>query len=38
MLELNLKGIQVAENVSLADLSKRIEGYSGADIANVRLL
>ena len=32
MIELNLKAIPMADDIDLAELAQRIEGYSGADI------
>jgi len=35
ILELNLKGRPLSPEVNLDDLAERLEGYSGADIANI---
>ena len=37
LLQLNLSGIKLDESVSLDGLAEKLDGYSGADITNVRL-
>ena len=38
LLSLNLRSIRLDEAVDLASLAQRMDGYSGADITNVRVL
>eukprot|EP00045_Choanoeca_perplexa_P005136 m.43693 g.43693 ORF g.43693 m.43693 type:complete len:505 (+) comp12953_c0_seq1:16-1530(+) len=35
LLDINLKSVQVAEDVDLDDIAQRSKGYSGADLTNV---
>lgn len=35
LLKINLKGVQLASDVKLAEVAKKLDGYSGADITNV---
>ena len=35
LLKINLKGLEIAKDVSLGKLAESLEGYSGADITNV---
>lgn len=35
MLRINLREVKVDLSVNLADIAKKLEGYSGADITNV---
>lgn len=35
LLGINLRGLQVAEDVALDGLAKRMEGYSGDDLTNI---
>lgn len=37
MLEINLNGIKVSEDVSFDVLAEKLDGYSGSDITNVHL-
>ena len=32
LLDINLRGVEVADDCDLDDIAKRTEGYSGADI------
>ena len=36
LLKLNLESIKVEDGLDLDELASKIEGYSGADITNVR--
>ncbi|KAJ4458826.1 putative Vacuolar protein sorting-associated protein 4 [Paratrimastix pyriformis] len=36
LLKISLKGVQIAPDINLEELAARMEGYSGADITNVR--
>lgn len=33
--KINLKGVELARDVKLAEVAKKLDGYSGADITNV---
>lgn len=35
LLKINLRGVNMAEDVVLEEIAKKMEGYSGADITNV---
>eukprot|EP00105_Crassostrea_gigas_P020198 XP_011438932.1 PREDICTED: katanin p60 ATPase-containing subunit A1-like isoform X4 [Crassostrea gigas] len=35
LLKINLKGVELASDVKLAEVAKKLDGYSGADITNV---
>ena len=35
LLKINLRGVNLAEDVILDEIAKKMEGYSGADITNV---
>lgn len=35
LLKINLRGVNMAEDVILEEIAKKMEGYSGADITNV---
>lgn len=35
LLRINLREVKVDSSVNLADIAKKLEGYSGADITNV---
>lgn len=35
MLDINLRGVKVADDCDLDEIAKQTEGYSGADITNV---
>lgn len=35
MLDINLRGVKVADDCDLNEIAKQTEGYSGADITNV---
>lgn len=35
LLKINLREVKVDSSVNLADIAKKLEGYSGADITNV---
>lgn len=35
LLKINLREVKVDLSVNLADIAKKLEGYSGADITNV---
>lgn len=35
LLDINLKGVPLKEDVDLNEIAKQLEGYSGADITNV---
>lgn len=35
LLKINLRQVKVDSSVDLADIAKKLEGYSGADITNV---
>ena len=35
LLDINLKGVPLTEDVNLDEIAKQLEGYSGADITNV---
>ena len=35
LLKINLKGLEIAKDVSLGKLAANLDGYSGADITNV---
>ena len=35
LLDINLKNIDIADNVDLAAIAAKLDGYSGADITNV---
>ena len=35
LLRINLRGVNMAEDVVLEEIAKNMEGYSGADITNV---
>jgi len=37
LFKINLKGIKLSEDVNFEHLVKMSEGYSGADIASVRI-
>lgn len=35
LLRINLREVKVDSSVNLADIARKLEGYSGADITNV---
>ena len=35
LLKINLRGVNMAEDVILEEIAKNMDGYSGADITNV---
>ena len=35
LLKINLRGVNIADDVALEEIAKQMEGYSGADITNV---
>ena len=35
LLDINLKGVPLTDDVDLNEIAKQLEGYSGADITNV---
>lgn len=35
LLKINLRGVNMADDVALEEIAKQMEGYSGADITNV---
>ena len=35
LLKINLKGMQMAEDVVVEEIARKMAGYSGADITNV---
>jgi katanin p60 ATPase-containing subunit A1 len=35
LLKINLRGVQLSEDVLLEEVANKMDGYSGADITNV---
>ena len=35
LLDINLKGVSLTDDVNLDEIATKLEGYSGADITNV---